>query len=120
MGKKMAENVGKEVLWLDGDKSIEERTQAMVKLLNSLGQKAKISKVPEGLCVVSHNCVFRSAAVKHPSLYCDIFHKSLFDRLLSPAKVQMKETIAKGDRRCVMIIPASKGDSQSSQASGSA
>jgi predicted ArsR family transcriptional regulator len=106
MGRRLAENLGKGVPGLSSEKSIEERAQAVVKLFNSLGQKAKLSKSPEGLCILSHNCIFRANATSHPTLYCDLFHRGMVERMLSPAKVRFKETIGRGNKMCIMMIPS--------------
>ena len=120
MGKRLAENLGKGVPGLNGEKSLEERAQAVVKLFNNLGQKAKLSKTPEGLCILSHNCIFRSNATNHPTYYCDLFHRGMVEKLLAPARVQFKETIGRGNKMCLMMIPSSKGSTSSAEHSASA
>jgi predicted ArsR family transcriptional regulator len=115
MGKRMAENLSKGFPGLNGEKSIEERAQAVVKLFNNLGQKAKLTKNPEGLCIMSHNCIFRANAVNHPTLYCDLFHRGMVEKMLSPAKVRFKETIGRGNKACIMMIPTSGSSTRSAE-----
>lgn len=106
VGKRMADSVGGEVLWGARDKSTEAKAQTLVKVMNNMGQRAELVKSDGSLEIVNHNCLFRSSAMKYPGLFCDLFHRSFVEKLLSPSKVEFKESMSKGGKSCVFAVRA--------------
>ncbi len=105
-GKRLAEKMSKDLPYVASGAPYEERLQAVLRLMNVLGQRAKVVKVNGKTCIESHNCIFRTSAGKHPNYFCDLMHKGMVEKVLSPTKVELPETIAKGAKNCLFVLPS--------------
>lgn len=106
VGRRLADSLGGDVLWASREKTPEVKAQALVKVMNNMGQRAELVRSDGALQIVNHNCVFRSTAIKYPGLFCDLFHKTFVEKLLSPTKVDFRESLAKGGKECVFTVRA--------------
>lgn len=106
MGKRLADRVSRDLPTPGARASTEEKIQAALRVMNLMGQRAHVSKVNGQTCIESHNCIFGTSASKHPGLFCDVMHKGLIEKNLGPMKLEIKESIAKGGKTCLFVIPS--------------
>ncbi len=101
-GERVAKLVSQD---LTPGKSVEEKAHHLVTLLNRLGFRSHLEKSPDGrVRVVRTNCVFRTSALAHPFLLCDVFDKHLTEALLGEVGIDLEDSIGRGGLRCSHLI----------------
>ena len=101
-GERVAQAVARD---LTPAKSREEKARNLVTLLNRLGFRSHVEKLPDGrLRVVRTNCVFRHSALSHPFLLCNVFDKHLTEALLGEVGIDLEDSIGRGGLRCSHLI----------------
>ncbi|MCI4323629.1 MAG: ArsR family transcriptional regulator [Thermoplasmata archaeon] len=103
--RRMAQEVAREV----GTKGPRaKRAQALADALNELGFRCTVEKTPIGeFRIIRHNCVFRSSALTHAYLLCEVFDKNLTQELLGQtglSGVSLEDSITRGSLQCSHLI----------------
>jgi predicted ArsR family transcriptional regulator len=70
-------------------------------LLEQLGFRPMIRKRRGQLSLISRNCPVLRAAKEYPDLFCQAFHGTLLSEVMGAPTVTLKETMARGSRRCI-------------------
>ncbi|MCL4324387.1 MAG: ArsR family transcriptional regulator [Candidatus Thermoplasmatota archaeon] len=104
MGRKLADTLGDSVKVAGTNGRTNSKPEALVQLMNGMGEKAELIRTPTSVSVVNHNCIFRSYAMKYPGLFCDSYHKAFVERLMGQNKVVVRETMAKGAPACILLL----------------
>jgi predicted ArsR family transcriptional regulator len=82
-----------------------ERVKHLVEALNRLGFRSKLERGPDGRNrIVRTNCIFRTNALSHPYLLCEVFDKNLTEALLGESGVALEDSIGRGGIRCSHLI----------------
>ncbi|HTT16802.1 MAG TPA: MarR family transcriptional regulator [Thermoplasmata archaeon] len=101
-GERVARLVAKDLV---RGKTPEEKARHLVTLLNRLGFRSHVEQAPDGrIRIVRTNCVFRTSALAHPFLLCDVFDKHLTEALLGEVGIDLEDSIGRGGLRCSHLI----------------
>jgi predicted ArsR family transcriptional regulator len=102
--RRFAEKLASEIPRMEEGASERERLEAVVRILNKLGQRAHLESSGGTPRIVRRNCVFRVAAMKHAYLLCDVFDQHFLESLLGQAGVGLTESVPRGGHTCTHLI----------------
>ncbi len=82
----------------------ERRLRLVARVLDSLGQRATVSRDAKGPRLVRKNCIFRGSALAHSNLICEVFDQRLLQRLLGGNAVDLVSSMPRGSPACSHLI----------------
>ncbi|MGQ0535102.1 MAG: helix-turn-helix transcriptional regulator [Methanobacteriota archaeon] len=83
---------------------VDQRLAALVDLYNRLGFEASVERHGNDVLLVQRNCPFLKTARKDPEALCECLDEGIMKAAVPEALVDLRETLAKGGRRCMHII----------------